>query len=191
LQAIDDLHPAIRNWFSGRFAAPTPCQIEARPANLEGRHALIAAPTGSGKTLAAFLGRHRSTGALTTGAVVSWRWLDPASAADLGRLDPRPSSACGARPGPRPRAPTSYTTRSLLQAEGQADKGVWPRLFAELRAAGRATVLTAGALRLWVAVEQLPEILALSPEAVTETRVRVLAEYAQVPWDSGRTAARV
>ncbi|MBA2592150.1 MAG: DEAD/DEAH box helicase, partial [Gammaproteobacteria bacterium] len=55
LRAIDQLHPAIRNWFSGQFAAPTPCQIEAWPAILEGRHALIAAPTGSGKTLAAFL----------------------------------------------------------------------------------------------------------------------------------------
>ncbi|MGH2577488.1 MAG: DEAD/DEAH box helicase, partial [Actinomycetota bacterium] len=55
MRAIDDLHPAIRNWFCGRFAAPTPCQIEAWPAILEGRHALIAAPTGSGKTLAAFL----------------------------------------------------------------------------------------------------------------------------------------
>ena len=44
LRAIDALHPAIRNWFSGRFAAPTPCQIEAWPAILEGRHALIAVP---------------------------------------------------------------------------------------------------------------------------------------------------
>ncbi len=55
MRAIDDLHPAIRNWFSGRFAAPTPCQIEAWPAIQEGRHVLVAAPTGSGKTLAAFL----------------------------------------------------------------------------------------------------------------------------------------
>jgi ATP-dependent Lhr-like helicase len=48
-------HPAVANWFAGRFAAPTPAQAQAWPAITSGRHALIAAPTGSGKTLAAFL----------------------------------------------------------------------------------------------------------------------------------------
>ncbi len=48
-------HPAIANWFAGRFAAPTPAQAEAWPAIKSGYHTLIAAPTGSGKTLAAFL----------------------------------------------------------------------------------------------------------------------------------------
>jgi ATP-dependent helicase Lhr and Lhr-like helicase len=43
--------------------------------------------------------------------------------------------------------------------------------------------LTAGGLRLWVAVERLPEILALYPEAVTDAPVRVPAEYAQVRWE--------
>ena len=43
--------------------------------------------------------------------------------------------------------------------------------------------MTAGGLRLWVAVERLPEILALFPEAVTETHVRVPAEYAEVQWE--------
>ncbi len=47
--------PAVRDWFAGTFAAPTPAQIQAWPAIASGQHALIAAPTGSGKTLAAFL----------------------------------------------------------------------------------------------------------------------------------------
>lgn len=48
-------HPAVREWFSSKFEAPTPAQLDAWPAIKQGRHTLIAAPTGSGKTLAAFL----------------------------------------------------------------------------------------------------------------------------------------
>ena len=48
-------HPAVQDWFAGRFDAPTPAQADAWPAIRQGRHTLIAAPTGSGKTLAAFL----------------------------------------------------------------------------------------------------------------------------------------
>ena len=48
-------HPIIREWFNGRFEAPTEAQAKGWTAISEGRHTLIAAPTGSGKTLAAFL----------------------------------------------------------------------------------------------------------------------------------------
>jgi ATP-dependent Lhr-like helicase len=48
-------HPLIAAWFAGRFASPTPAQVQAWPAIQAGRHTLIAAPTGSGKTFAAFL----------------------------------------------------------------------------------------------------------------------------------------
>ena len=48
-------HPAVANWFSRTFAAPTAAQQAAWPAIGAQRHVLIAAPTGSGKTLAAFL----------------------------------------------------------------------------------------------------------------------------------------
>src|SRR6516162_8542825 len=48
-------HPAVAQWFVGRFVQPTPAQAQAWPAIKAGRHTLIAAPTGSGKTLAAFL----------------------------------------------------------------------------------------------------------------------------------------
>jgi ATP-dependent helicase Lhr and Lhr-like helicase len=48
-------HPAITQWFDGRFGTPTEAQRQGWPAIQSGQHALIAAPTGSGKTLAAFL----------------------------------------------------------------------------------------------------------------------------------------
>ncbi len=52
---LASFHPAVADWFGGRFAAPTPAQADAWPAIQAGRHVLIAAPTGSGKTLAAFV----------------------------------------------------------------------------------------------------------------------------------------
>src|SRR5690349_16387853 len=52
---LETFHPAVAEWFSRTFDAPTPAQAEAWPAIASGRHTLIAAPTGSGKTLAAFL----------------------------------------------------------------------------------------------------------------------------------------
>jgi ATP-dependent Lhr-like helicase len=53
--ALEGFSPAIRDWFRGAFAAPTPAQEGAWTAAQAGRHALVVAPTGSGKTLAAFL----------------------------------------------------------------------------------------------------------------------------------------
>jgi ATP-dependent Lhr-like helicase len=52
---LDLFHPAVRDWFSGVFGAPTPPQTLGWPAIARGDSTLILSPTGSGKTLAAFL----------------------------------------------------------------------------------------------------------------------------------------
>ena len=52
---LESFHPLVRDWFLGRFAAPTAVQERGWEAIASGRHALLSAPTGSGKTLAAFL----------------------------------------------------------------------------------------------------------------------------------------
>lgn len=52
---LSGFHPAIQQWFAGRFTEPTEPQRRAWPLIQDGRDVLIAAPTGSGKTLAAFL----------------------------------------------------------------------------------------------------------------------------------------
>ena len=52
---MQDFHSLIAEWFRGRFARPTACQLEAWPRIRAGRDVLVSAPTGSGKTLAAFL----------------------------------------------------------------------------------------------------------------------------------------
>ncbi|HMK38038.1 MAG TPA: DEAD/DEAH box helicase, partial [Bacteroidota bacterium] len=53
--ALDDFHPAVRNWFLRTYGSPTPPQTLGWPGISSGRNTLILAPTGSGKTLAAFL----------------------------------------------------------------------------------------------------------------------------------------
>src|SRR5437660_8195358 len=55
MKALEQFHPAVREWFLKQFPAPTEPQAEAWPAIKSGKHTLIAAPTGWGKTLAAFL----------------------------------------------------------------------------------------------------------------------------------------
>jgi hypothetical protein len=49
-------HPAVREWFEGRFPqGPSLPQEHGWPVIAAGHDTLIAAPTGSGKTLSAFL----------------------------------------------------------------------------------------------------------------------------------------
>src|SRR5436305_8838929 len=53
--AMEQFSPAVREWFTTAFPAPTAAQMQGWPAISAGQHTLICAPTGSGKTLAAFL----------------------------------------------------------------------------------------------------------------------------------------
>src|SRR5262245_33184991 len=52
---LDLFHPAVREWFTRSFAAPTRPQRLGWPVIARRESALLLAPTGTGKTLAAFL----------------------------------------------------------------------------------------------------------------------------------------
>jgi ATP-dependent Lhr-like helicase len=52
---LEPFHPAVREWFTATFAAPTRPQTLGWPAIARSESSLILAPTGSGKTLTAFL----------------------------------------------------------------------------------------------------------------------------------------
>jgi ATP-dependent helicase Lhr and Lhr-like helicase len=52
---LEPFHPAVREWFTSSFPAPTKAQQLGWPAIARGEWTLIFAPTGSGKTLTAFL----------------------------------------------------------------------------------------------------------------------------------------
>jgi ATP-dependent helicase Lhr and Lhr-like helicase len=53
--ALDQFHPAVREWFESVFPEPTAPQKLGWPAIARAESTLILAPTGSGKTLTAFL----------------------------------------------------------------------------------------------------------------------------------------
>jgi ATP-dependent helicase Lhr and Lhr-like helicase len=53
--SLELFHPAVRDWFTAVFAAPTRPQFTGWPAIAHNESTLILAPTGTGKTLAAFL----------------------------------------------------------------------------------------------------------------------------------------
>lgn len=55
LSVLEDFHPVVSTWFTNKFGAPSPPQVQGWPVIASGKHSLILAPTGSGKTLAAFL----------------------------------------------------------------------------------------------------------------------------------------
>jgi len=52
---LSTFHPAVQQWFSESFEAPSPPQAAGWPVIGQGGDTLICAPTGSGKTLTAFM----------------------------------------------------------------------------------------------------------------------------------------
>ena len=120
-----------------------------------------------------------------TQAVISRRWLDPHSAADIGQLDPQ--AVARVRTEAWPDATSVDELHDALlwltyltPAEVQAGSG-WDALLAELARQRRATLLCAGATRVWVTAERLPLFCALLPQARCEPEVVTPVAHAQVP----------
>ncbi|HEX2254556.1 MAG TPA: DEAD/DEAH box helicase [Thermoanaerobaculia bacterium] len=105
-------------------------------------------------------------------AVASRRWMDPKTAADLGALDA--AAIERVRDEVRPEARDADELHDALVTQGfvpeaEGEAAGWGPLFAELAAAGRATLLATPApgpaVRHWIAAERLAEALAAWPGA--------------------------
>ncbi len=129
-----------------------------------------------------------------TQAVMSRRFLDPQSAADIGRLDPEAIARVRGEAWPDA-AGTDELHDALLwltfltEAEAEAGPG-WGPLLAELAAARRVTQLAVPGATLWVTAERLPLFSALFPGGVTTPPVATPAAYAQAP-DAGQALIEI
>ena len=119
-----------------------------------------------------------------TQAVMSRRWLDPQSAADLGALDPE--AIARVRGEAWPDAVNADELHDALAwltfltaAEVERQEG-WPQLMAQLAGERRVTQLAAvPEVSLWVTAEQLPLLEALYPAAAFEPKVVTPAAHAR------------
>ncbi len=124
-----------------------------------------------------------------TQAVASRRWLDPESAADIGRLDPdaiaRVKEEAWPDAGNADELHDALSWLGLLTQDEANAKPQWPGLLAELAAQKRAARLimpVQGQGGYWIVAERLPEFVAVHPGSRTEPSIGAPAEYAKKSW---------
>ncbi|HME40381.1 MAG TPA: DEAD/DEAH box helicase [Steroidobacteraceae bacterium] len=93
-----------------------------------------------------------------TQAVMSRRWLDPESAADLGKLDPEAIARVRAEAWPDATTPDelhdALTWLTFLTEEERRRNAAWPAMMNELAAQGRVARIAWERAELWVATER-------------------------------------
>ncbi|MGH8304559.1 MAG: DEAD/DEAH box helicase, partial [Steroidobacteraceae bacterium] len=103
-----------------------------------------------------------------TQAVMSRRWLDPQSAADIGKLDSEAIERVRQEAWPdavnADELHDALVWLTFLTAAEVEQRAAWPPLIATLVDARRVTQLRAGGAHLWIAAEQLPLFAALYPQ---------------------------
>jgi len=118
-----------------------------------------------------------------TQAVMSRRWLDPESAADIGKLDPE--AIARVRTEAWPDAVNADELHDALVwltflTEGEVERqDGWPELMASLAGERRVTRLAAAERRLWVTAEQLPLFNTLYPGAERDPQVSTPTAHAR------------
>ncbi len=134
-------------------------------------------------------------------AVMSRRWLDDASAADLGRLDAEAIERVRAEAWPEAANADELHDALLglafVTRDEIARQESWPGLLASLATQRRATGLSAGAAMtsdtgstksaaddrwMWIAAERLPQFAAVYPSAVLRPPIEAPAEFAERSW---------
>ena len=118
-----------------------------------------------------------------TRAVFQRRWLDPETAADMGKLDQAAIDRVRDEVWPEPRnADELHDALVELGFLTEAEGTGWQEFFAELNADRRAAVLTTGTTKLWVAAERLPQLQVIYPKAELEPPIVAPESVARVTW---------
>src|SRR3569832_2236808 len=122
-------------------------------------------------------------------AVQQRRYLDPQSAAELGRLNPEAIAQVRAEAWPEARdADELHDALNVLgfgsEEEGRRDVR-WPAMLDQIIAQRRATrLLTLANATVWVAAERLAEVLALFPAATLTPVIAPVIEPASKLWSA-------
>ncbi len=118
-----------------------------------------------------------------TQAVMSRRWLDPQSAADIGKLDAQAIARVRSEAWPdatnADELHDALVWLTFLTAAEVERQGGWPELMRQLAGERRVTRLTAERAEVWVTAEQLPLFAALYPAAAREPQVITPAAHAR------------
>ncbi|HEX7334923.1 MAG TPA: DEAD/DEAH box helicase [Pyrinomonadaceae bacterium] len=118
-----------------------------------------------------------------TRAVFQRRWLDPETAADMGKLDQAAIDRVREEVWPEPRnADELHDALVELGFLTEAEGAGWQEFFAELNADRRAAVLTTGSTKLWVAAERLPQLQVIYPNAELQPSITAPESVARVTW---------
>ncbi len=118
-----------------------------------------------------------------TRAVFQRRWLDPETAADMGKLDQAAIDRVRDEVWPEPRnADELHDALVELGFVTEAEGAPWQEFFAELNAERRAAVMSTPTTRLWVAAERLPQLSIVFPNAELHPPITAPESVARMPW---------
>jgi ATP-dependent helicase Lhr and Lhr-like helicase len=120
-----------------------------------------------------------------TRAVFQRRWLDPETAADMGKLDQAAIDRVRDEVWPEPRnADELHDALVELGFVTEEEGAGWQEFFAELNTDRRAAVLTVGQpqKKLSVAAERLPQLLTVYPNAELQPSITAPESVSRVAW---------
>jgi ATP-dependent Lhr-like helicase len=120
-----------------------------------------------------------------TNAVAQRRWLDPETAADIGKLDP--AAIAQVREQAWPEVTNADELHDALNSHGviTSEEGTsagWSIHLESLIAARRATRARVGECELWVCAECLPMIRTIYPTATLDPAIDAPEEHAAKAW---------
>jgi ATP-dependent Lhr-like helicase len=118
-----------------------------------------------------------------TRAVFQRRWLDPETAADMGKLDQAAIDRVRDEVWPEPRnADELHDALVELGFVTEPEGAAWQEFFAELNADRRAAVMSTGTTKLWVAAERLPQLQVVYPNAELQPPITAPESVARTAW---------